>query len=83
MILARSSGIVKILFILFMTQLVGCAPSTILAIPQSISDRRTTEVQITDQKIFLAAWSPVQEIADNESQKSHFNIILEKHIYGN
>ena len=65
-----------ILFILFMTQLVGCAPSTILAIPQSISDRRTTEVQIIDQKIFLGAWSPVHEITDSESQKSHFNIAV-------
>jgi osmotically-inducible protein OsmY len=59
-----------------MTQLVGCAPSTILAIPQSISDRRTTEVQIIDQKIFLGAWSPVHEITDSESQKSHFNIAV-------
>ena len=65
-----------ILFILFITQLIGCAPSTILAIPSSIADRRTTEVQVQDNKIFLAAWSPLQEITDNEKQKSHFNIAV-------
>ena len=65
-----------ILFILFLTQLVGCAPSTILAIPTSITDRRTTEVQIADNKIFLAAWNPIQEITENEKQKSHFNIVV-------
>ena len=63
------------LFILFITQLVGCAPSTILAIPASISDRRTTEVQFVDNQIFLAAWAPVHEITDNEAQKSHFNLM--------
>ena len=63
-----------ILFILFITQLVGCAPSTILAIPASISDRRSTEAQIDDNKIFLASWNPIQEIVDTEKQKSHFNI---------
>jgi osmotically-inducible protein OsmY len=56
--------------------LVGCAPSTILAIPTSITDRRTTEVQIADNKIFLAAWNPIQEITENEKQKSHFNIVV-------
>ena len=65
-----------ILFILFITQLVGCAPSTVLAIPQSISDRRATEVQIYDNKIFLAAWSPIQEITEKEKEKSHFNLIV-------
>ena len=65
-----------ILFILFLTQLVGCAPSTILAIPTSITDRRTTEVQIADNKIFLAAWNPIQEITENEKQKSHFNLVV-------
>ena len=65
-----------ILFILFITQLVGCAPSTILAIPSSIADRRTTEAQISDNKIFLSAWAPVHEITDNEIQKSHFNLIV-------
>ena len=63
-----------ILFILFITQLVGCAPSTIIAIPTSISDRRSTEAQIDDNKIFLASWNPIQEIVDAEKQKSHFNI---------
>ena len=65
-----------ILFILFITQLVGCAPSTIIAIPTSISDRRSTEAQIDDNKIFLASWNPIQEIVDNEKQKSHFNIVV-------
>ena len=65
-----------ILFILFISQLIGCAPSTIIAIPASIADRRTTEVQVIDNKIFLAAWSPIQAITDNEKQKSHFNIIV-------
>ena len=65
-----------ILFILFLTQLVGCAPSTILAIPGSIADRRTTEVQIADNKIFLASWNPIQEITENEKQKSHFNLVV-------
>ena len=65
-----------ILFILFVTQLIGCAPSTILAIPSSIADRRATHVQIIDNKIFLSAWNPVQEITDNEKQKSHINIIV-------
>ena len=64
-----------ILFILFITQLIGCAPSTILAIPASIADRRSTEVQFIDNQIFLAAWAPVHEIIDNEVQKSHFNLI--------
>jgi osmotically-inducible protein OsmY len=63
-----------ILFILFITQLVGCAPSTILAIPQSLADRRTTAVQITDNKIFLAAWNPIQVITEKEKQKSYFNL---------
>jgi osmotically-inducible protein OsmY len=65
-----------LLFILFITQLIGCAPSTIFAIPASIADRRTTEVQIIDNKIFLAAWNPVHEIVDNQKQKSHFNIAV-------
>ena len=65
-----------ILFIIFITQLVGCAPSTILAIPSSIADRRTTEVQISDNKVFLASWAPVHEITDNQKQKSHFNIVV-------
>ena len=65
-----------ILFILFLTQLVGCAPSTILAIPSSIADRRTTGVQISDNKIFLASWNPIQEITENEKQKSHFNLVV-------
>ena len=64
-----------ILFIIFITQLVGCAPSTILAIPSSIADRRTTETQILDNKIFLAAWNPIQEIIDTEEQKSRFNLL--------
>ena len=64
------------LFILFITQLIGCAPSTILAIPSAISDRRTTNIQILDNKIFLSAWNPVQEIVDNQKQKSHFNIVV-------
>jgi osmotically-inducible protein OsmY len=64
------------LFILFITQLVGCAPSTILAIPSSISDRRAAEVQFIDNKIFLSAWAPIQEITDNEKEKSHFNLIV-------
>ena len=64
-----------ILFILFITQLIGCAPSSILAIPSSIADRRSTEVQFIDNQIFLAAWAPVHEITDNEAQKSHFNLI--------
>ena len=64
-----------VLFILFITQLVGCAPSTILAIPASIADRRVAEVQISDNKIFLSAWAPIHEITDNEVQKSHFNLI--------
>ena len=64
------------LFILFITQLIGCAPSTILAIPSAISDRRTTNIQILDNKIFLSAWNPVQEIVDNQKQKSHFNIAV-------
>ena len=65
-----------LLFILFITQLIGCAPSTIFAIPASIADRRSTEVQIIDNKIFLAAWNPVHEIVDNQKQKSHFNIAV-------
>ena len=65
-----------LLFILFITQLIGCAPSTIFAIPASIADRRSTEVQIIDNKIFLAAWNPVHEIVDNEKQTSHFNLIV-------
>jgi len=65
-----------ILFILFITQLVGCAPSTIFAIPASIADRRTVEVQFIDNKIYLASWGPIQEITDNEKQKSHFNIAV-------
>ena len=65
-----------ILFILFLTQLIGCAPSTILAIPGAIADRRTTEVQIADNKIFLASWNPIQEITENEKQKSHFNLVV-------
>ena len=64
-----------ILFILFITQLIGCAPSSILAIPSSIADRRSTEVQFIDNQIFLAAWAPVHEIVDNEVQKSHFNLM--------
>ena len=64
-----------ILFILFITQLIGCAPSSILAIPTSIADRRATEVQFIDNQIFLAAWAPVHEIVDNEVQKSHFNLM--------
>jgi osmotically-inducible protein OsmY len=64
-----------ILFILFITQLIGCAPSTITAIPLSIADRRSTEAQISDNSIFLASWSPVQEIAENAKQKLHFNIV--------
>jgi osmotically-inducible protein OsmY len=55
---------------------VGCAPSTLLAIPQSVADRRSTEVQITDNKIFLSAWSPIQEITEKEKQKSHFNLTV-------
>jgi osmotically-inducible protein OsmY len=65
-----------VLFILFITQLVGCAPSTILAIPASIADRRVAEVQISDNKIFLSAWAPIHEITDNEVQKSHFNLMV-------
>ena len=65
-----------VLFILFITQLVGCAPSTILAIPASIADRRVAEVQISDNKIFLSAWGPIHEITDNEVQKSHFNLMV-------
>jgi len=65
-----------ILFILFITQLVGCAPSSLLAIPQSISDRRSTENQFIDNKIFLAAWSPVELITKNEKEVSHFNITV-------
>ena len=65
-----------VLFILFITQLVGCAPSTILAIPSSIADRRVAEVQISDNKIFLSAWGPIHEITDNEVQKSHFNLMV-------
>ena len=65
-----------ILFILFITQLVGCAPSTIFAIPTSIADRRTVQVQFIDNKIYLASWGPIQEITDNEKQKSHFNIAV-------
>ncbi|MFL2980643.1 MAG: BON domain-containing protein [Methylophilaceae bacterium] len=64
-----------ILFILFVTHLIGCAPSTITAIPLSIADRRSTEAQINDNKIFLAAWNPIQEIADNANQKIHFNLV--------
>ena len=64
-----------ILFILFVVQLVGCAPSTILAIPTSIADRRTTETQILDNKIFLSAWNPIQEIIATEEQKSRFNLL--------
>ena len=64
-----------ILFILFIVQLVGCAPTTIIGIPASILDRRTTEVQINDNQIFLAAWSPIQEVVENEVQKSHFNLV--------
>ncbi len=64
-----------ILFILFLVQLVGCAPSTLLAIPASLADRRTTETQILDNKIFLAAWNPIQEIIDAEKQKSRFNLL--------
>mgnify|MGYP000471654273 CR=1 FL=1 len=64
------------LFILFITQLVGCAPSTIFAIPASIADRRTTQIQIMDNKIYLASWAPIQEITENEKQKSHFNITV-------
>jgi len=65
-----------VIFILFITQLVGCAPSTLLAIPQSVADRRSTEVQFTDNKIFLSAWSPIQEITEKEKQKSHFNLTV-------
>ena len=65
-----------IFFILFITQLVGCAPSTIMAIPQSIADRRTTEVQVYDNKIFLAAWNPIQIITEKEKEKSHFNLTV-------
>ena len=65
-----------VIFILFITQLVGCAPSTLLAIPQSVADRRPTEVQITDNKIFLSAWSPIQEITEIEAQKSHVNLTV-------
>tara|TARA_B100000795_G_C22691242_1_gene395701 strand:+ start:117 stop:710 length:594 start_codon:yes stop_codon:yes gene_type:complete len=65
-----------ILFILFITQLVGCAPSTLLAIPQSLADRRATEVQISDNKIFLAVWSPIQEITEKEKETSHFNVMV-------
>jgi osmotically-inducible protein OsmY len=64
-----------VLFILFITQLVGCAPSAIIGIPTSILDRRTTETQIKDNQIFLAAWSPIQEVIENETQKSHFNLM--------
>ncbi len=64
-----------ILFILFITQLIGCAPSTITAIPLSIADRRSTEAQVADNSIFLATWSPVQEIAESAKQKMHFNIV--------
>tara|TARA_B100000787_G_C16053348_1_gene232261 strand:- start:85 stop:678 length:594 start_codon:yes stop_codon:yes gene_type:complete len=64
-----------VLFILFITQLVGCAPSAILGIPASFLDRRTTETQIKDNQIFLAAWGPVQEVLEKETQKSHFNLI--------
>ena len=64
-----------ILFILFITHLIGCAPSTITAIPLSIADRRSTEAQVIDNKIFLAAWNPIQEIADNANQKIHFNLL--------
>tara|TARA_B110000495_G_scaffold87049_1_gene75056 strand:+ start:159 stop:752 length:594 start_codon:yes stop_codon:yes gene_type:complete len=64
-----------ILFILFITQLIGCAPSTILAIPSSIADRRSTEVQFIDNQIFLASWAPVHKIIDNKVQKSHFNLM--------
>ena len=65
-----------VLFILFITQLVGCAPSTLLAIPQSIADRRSTEDQITDNTIFLSSWSPIQEITDKERHKSHVNLAV-------
>ncbi len=65
-----------IIFILFLTQMVGCAPSTILAIPASILDRRTTEVQIVDNQIFLAAWSPVEQIVKKEKEKSHYNLTV-------
>ncbi|MDB4040601.1 BON domain-containing protein [Methylophilaceae bacterium] len=65
-----------ILFILFIAQLIGCAPSTIMAIPSSIADRRTTETQVIDNKIFLAAWNPIAEITEKEKQKSHFNLIV-------
>jgi len=64
-----------ILFILFITQLVGCAPTTIIGIPASILDRRTTEAQINDNQIFLAAWSPIQKVVENEAQKSHYNLV--------
>tara|TARA_B100000795_G_scaffold204165_1_gene157759 strand:+ start:1566 stop:2111 length:546 start_codon:yes stop_codon:yes gene_type:complete len=56
--------------------MVGCAPSTILAIPASILDRRTTEVQIVDNQIFLAAWSPVEQIVKKEKEKSHYNLTV-------
>tara|TARA_B100000795_G_scaffold241724_1_gene204615 strand:+ start:261 stop:854 length:594 start_codon:yes stop_codon:yes gene_type:complete len=65
-----------VLFILFITQLVGCAPATLLAIPQSFADRRSTGAQITDNKIFLAAWNPIQVITEKEKQKSHFNLTV-------
>jgi len=56
--------------------MVGCAPSTILAIPASILDRRTTEVQFVDNQIFLAAWSPVEQIVEKEKEKSHYNLAV-------
>jgi len=64
-----------ILFILFISQLVGCAPSAIIGIPSSILDRRTSENQIIDKQIFLASWSPIQKLVENEIQKSHYNLI--------
>jgi osmotically-inducible protein OsmY len=47
-----------------------------MAIPSSIADRRTTETQVIDNKIFLAAWNPIAEITEKEKQKSHFNLIV-------
>ena len=51
-----------ILFSLIISQLVGCAPVAVVTAPVAYADRRTAEIQYTDQKIEIKAILETQDI---------------------
>ena len=51
-----------ILFSLIIFQLVGCAPVAVVTAPVAYADRRTAEIQYTDQKIEIKAILETQDI---------------------